>query len=152
MGKGEQPYGTGRCLCDRVTFSVSSPPLMTLACHCKGCQRLTSSAYSVSGVFPREAFELTTGEAVIGALRGEAQHWYCDSCKSWIYTVPPGNSPVVNVRLTLLDDPPRGMPHVEMYTSEAQEWALLGSPHQFAKFPPPEDYPALAESFAGRTS
>ncbi|WP_298306279.1 GFA family protein [uncultured Erythrobacter sp.] len=124
---------------------------MTLACHCRGCQRLTSSAYSVSGVFAREAFELTAGQPVIGALRGEVEHWYCDSCKSWIYTVPPGETPVVNVRLTLLDDPPRGRPHVEMCTNEAQDWALLGSAHQYAGFPPPEDYPALARSFAGRS-
>jgi len=53
-----------------------------LACHCKGCQRLTSSTYSVSGAFPREAFTLTSGEVVIGALHGEVQHFYYDHFKS----------------------------------------------------------------------
>ena len=121
---------------------------MTLACHCKGCQRLTSSAYSVSGVFPKEAFTLTSGEVVIGALHGEVQHYYCDHCKTWVYTVPPGDAPVWNVRLTLLDDPPSGKPHVEMYIDEALDWAVIGSAHQYPQFPPPEDFGKLAESFA----
>ena len=121
---------------------------MTLACHCKGCQRLTSSAYSVSGVFPKEAFTLTSGEVVIGALHGEVQHYYCDHCKSWIYTVPSGEAPFWNVRLTLLDEPFEGKPHVEMYLEEALDWAVIGSAHQYRQFPPTEDFAALAASFA----
>ena len=123
---------------------------MTLACHCKGCQRLTSSAYSISGVFPKDAFTLSSGEVVIGALHGEVQHYYCDHCKSWVYTVPSGEAPVWNVRLTLLDEPFAGKPHVEMYLDEALDWAVIGSAHQYPQFPPTEDFAALAASFADR--
>lgn len=64
----------GQCLCGKVTFELTAPPMMTLACHCAGCQKLTSSAYSVSGVFPKEAFALTGSTPVIGALHGEVHH------------------------------------------------------------------------------
>ena len=152
MTGGNEITSKGRCLCGRVTFEISSAPAMTLACHCKGCQRLTSSAYSVSGVFPREAFTLTSGEVVIGALHGDARHYYCDHCKTWVYTVPPGDAPVWNVRLTLLDKPPAGKPHVEMFLDEALDWALIGSPHQYRGFAPPGDFAALADSFAARNA
>ncbi|MEL7318614.1 MAG: GFA family protein [Pseudomonadota bacterium] len=150
MAEGQKAISKGRCLCGRVTFELSAPPVITLACHCRGCQRLSSSAYSVSGVFPKEAFTLIGGEVVIGALHGDVQHYYCDHCKTWVYTVPPGGAPMWNVRLTLLDEPPRGRPYVEMCTDEALEWALIGSQHQYPGFPPPADFGALAESFAAK--
>lgn len=140
---------TGRCLCGAVQFELSAPPVMTLACHCTGCRRLTGSAYSVTGVYAKSAFAVTVGETVIGALHGEVRHHYCDRCKSWLFTQPPG-AEVVNVRTTMLDDPPAAPPFVEIYTSQAFAWALIGAPHSYEEFPSPEAFPQLAAEFAAR--
>ncbi|MHA7820530.1 MAG: GFA family protein [Erythrobacter sp.] len=142
---------TGKCLCGAVQFSISAPPMITLVCHCTGCRRLTGSAYSVTGVYPFDAFALVKGETVIGALHGEVRQHYCDHCKSWLYTEPPG-SPVVNVRTTVLDNPPSRKPFVEIYTSEAFDWALLDARYSYEAFPPPEEFPKLAEAFAAARS
>ncbi|MGR3615501.1 MAG: GFA family protein [Paracoccaceae bacterium] len=34
----------GRCLCGSVQIELTSMPLLTLACHCKGCQKCSASA------------------------------------------------------------------------------------------------------------
>ncbi|WP_455550484.1 GFA family protein [Alloalcanivorax marinus] len=46
----------GRCRCGRVEFEVYARPLVTMACHCTGCQRMSSSAFSLSALFPGEAY------------------------------------------------------------------------------------------------
>ncbi len=46
---------------------ASRPPLATFACHCTGCQRMSSSAYSLSAMVPSDGFEILSGEPVRGA-------------------------------------------------------------------------------------
>jgi hypothetical protein len=66
---------------------ISAPPVMSAACHCTGCQKLTSGAYSLSLMLPAQGFEVLEGATEIGALhKPDAQHHYCPHCKSWLYT------------------------------------------------------------------
>lgn len=62
---------TGQCRCGQVRFTVSQAPLLTMACHCRGCQRMSASAFSLSAAIPLEGFAVTQGEPVIGGLHGE---------------------------------------------------------------------------------
>ena len=58
----------GSCRCGRVKLRITKPPMITMACHCTGCQKMSSSAYSLSAAIPTEGFEVTEGEPVIGGL------------------------------------------------------------------------------------
>jgi hypothetical protein len=66
----------GTCRCGRVAIEISAPPLVTMACHCAGCQKMSASAFSLSVAIPSEGFRVTAGEPVIGGLRGEARHHF----------------------------------------------------------------------------
>ena len=33
----------GGCRCGQVRFRIDGGPLITMACHCTGCQRMTAS-------------------------------------------------------------------------------------------------------------
>ena len=65
----------GQCRCGQVRFTVAGAPLVTMACHCTGCQRMTGSAFSLSSLYPAIMFEVTAGEPVLGGLRGGARHF-----------------------------------------------------------------------------
>ncbi|GAC1303486.1 MAG: hypothetical protein NVSMB10_05570 [Steroidobacteraceae bacterium] len=41
----------GQCRCGQIEFEVKSKPLITMVCHCTGCQRMTASAYSLSALY-----------------------------------------------------------------------------------------------------
>lgn len=141
----------GGCLCGKVRFKVTAPPLLTMVCHCKGCQQLTASAFSLSGLVPGDVFEVTEGEPVIGALHGVHRHFFCDHCKSWLFTRPEGMDWLVNFRATMLDDPGAySVPFMETYTSEKLPWVSTPAQHSFAKFPGLDDYTKIAEDFAAR--
>jgi len=67
-----KPFGTGRCLCGAITFTVAAVPVTMGQCHCKDCQRATGTGHisnarfrcedvSVSGDFflePDDALEV----------------------------------------------------------------------------------------------
>ena len=59
----------GRCRCGDIQLRISTPPILTMACHCKGCQRMSASAFSLSAAIPTGGFEVTRGEPALGGLR-----------------------------------------------------------------------------------
>jgi hypothetical protein len=138
----------GGCRCGRVRFRISAPPLLTMACHCTGCQRMSSSAFSLSAAIPVDGFELIEGETVIGGLHGDPKHNFCAYCMSWMFTRVDG-MPFLNVRPTMLDDPSEFSPFIETYTDEMLPWAKTPARHGFEKFPPFEAYQGLMEEFLG---
>ena len=138
----------GGCRCGQVRFRISAPPLITMACHCTGCQQMTASAFSLSVLLPKDGFEVTKGEPVIGGLHGTPIHYFCPHCMSWIFTRFDEASPFVNLRATMLDDATWFEPFIESYASEKLPWAHTTAVHSFAAFPAMEEYPALIREYA----
>ncbi len=138
----------GGCRCGRVRFRVGAWPLITMACHCTGCQRMTASAFSLSALYPTGGFEVTEGQPVIGGMHGAARHFFCPHCMSWLFTRPEGTDDFVNVRATLLDDSTGFQPFVETFTSEMLPWAKTPAVHSFEKLPPENEFPALLADYA----
>lgn len=139
---------TGSCRCGQVRFEVNLEPLVTMVCHCSGCQRMTASAFSLSTLYPSEGFKVTSGEPVIGGLHGATRHYFCGHCMSWLFTRPEGMDEFVNVRASLMDDARSFRPFVETWTDAKLPWATTSAVRSYAGFPPPEDYPTLLAEFA----
>jgi hypothetical protein len=138
----------GGCRCDRVRFRISAPPLLALACHCRGCQRMSASAYSLSLAIPAGGFALIAGETVIGGLHTDGlPHHHCDWCKSWLFTDLAAAMGFVNVRATMLDDASWYAPFVETCTDEALPWAATGARHSYPAFPPLDAFDALIADY-----
>lgn len=138
----------GGCRCGKVRLRVSAPPLLTAACHCTGCQKMSASAFSLSAAIPSAGFAVTKGEPVIGGLHGAARHYFCPHCMSWMFTRPEGMDWFVNLRPTMLDDPRWFSPFIETFTSEKLPWATTPAVHSFEKFPAFEAYEGLTRDFA----
>jgi len=68
----------GGCRCARLRIRVTEAPIMTAACHCFGCRRMSSSAFSLTAMWLASAFAVTNGEPVIGGLHGnDVRHFFC---------------------------------------------------------------------------
>ena len=139
--------GEGGCRCGQLRFSVSAAPLITMACHCTGCQRMTASAFSLSALYHSRSFEVLKGEPAVGGLHGATRHFFCPFCLSWVFTRPEGMEELVNVRATMLDDASGYTPFVETYTCEMLPWATTPAVHRFERFPPAERFPELLAEY-----
>lgn len=135
-------------MCGQVRLRVSAPPIMTMACHCRGCQKLSASAFSLSAMMPAEAVEVM-GETAIGALHGESRYEYCPRCLNWLLTRPAG-IPFVNVRPSLFDVEAWSRPFIECYISERLPWARTTARHSFPQFPGPEIYGSLMAEYGAQ--
>lgn len=142
---------TGGCRCGQVRFRVAAGPLITMACHCTGCQRMTSSAFSLSALFAADAFEVTEGEPVIGGLHGDdVRHFFCPHCMSWMFTRPQAVPGFVNVRSVLFDGVEGLEPYAETFTSEKLPWATTPAVVSFEQFPPEGAWGELIGGYAAR--
>jgi hypothetical protein len=138
----------GGCRCGQVRFRATKPPLLTMACHCRGCQQMTASAFSLSAAIPADAFEIIAGEPVVGGLHGPSRHFMCPHCLSWMFTRPEGIDGFVNVRSVLFDRAEWSEPFLETWTSEALDWARTPAVHSFETFPPMDAYEGLIAGYA----
>jgi hypothetical protein len=138
------------CLCGQVKMRITAPPAISMACHCTGCQKLTSGAYSLTLMLPIGGFEVE-GETQLGALhRAESEHHYCTRCLCWLYTTAPGLEKfgMLNFRATMLDDASWITPYLEAMTAEKLPGVVTGAKHAFGGWPAPSDYGRLMQDYA----
>lgn len=147
MSEWKLPWDGG-CRCGQTRMRVSAPPLLSAACHCTGCQRMSASAFSLSLAVPSEGFAVTAGNPVIGGLHGATRHYFCQHCMSWMFTRPEGMDAFVNLRPSMLDDHGWFVPFIEVWTQERLPWASTPAAHSFATQPELEGYARLVEAFA----
>ena len=142
----------GGCRCGQVRMRITAPPLLTAACHCTGCQRMSSSAFSLSAAIPTDGFSVTQGEPVIGGLHGGTRHYFCPHCMSWMFTRPEGMDYFVNIRPTLLDDTSWVTPFIETFTKEKLPWAVTGAVYSYEAIPPLDAFDGLIKEYARAAS
>lgn len=139
----------GGCRCGAVRVVLEAPPLLTAACHCTGCRRMSGSAFALTALVPPAAFRVTAGETVPAGLQGPAlQHQACPRCKSWMFTRIVGVEAFLNLRPAVLDDDGWFVPFIETMTREKLPWASTPARHRFAGFPAMKELPALIAEFA----
>lgn len=146
MSKLELP-APGACRCGQVQIRISAQPILTMACHCRGCQRMSASAFSLSAAIPTTGFEVVRGDPVIGGLHNpDLRHFFCPQCMSWMFTrfLPE----FVNIRATMLSDPSWFSPFIETWTKTKLPWVTTPAVHSYEEFPPMEEYTKLTAEFS----
>ena len=138
---------TGACRCGTTRFEADGPPLLTMACHCRGCQRMTSGPYSLSSLYEAKRFSLA-GETVRGGLKSGPNHSFCPECMTWLSSVPEGLEDYVNVRSTLFDDASAHRPFIECWTSEGLGWGNSGAERTYETVPADEEFGELIAAYA----
>ena len=147
MNEWKLPWD-GQCRCGQTRFRITAAPLLTMACHCTGCQRMSASAFSLSVAVPAEGFAVTAGEPVIGGLHGPTRHFFCPHCMSWMFTRPDAAPQIVNVRVTMLERHHWFEPYMETWTSEKVPWATTPAVRRYEKMPSYEELAQLTQAFA----
>jgi len=136
------------CMCGQVQMRITQAPLISMACHCRGCQKLTSGPYSLTLMLPKPGFEVE-GATEIGALhRPDMQHHFCSKCKNWVYSDGARIPGLVNFRSTMLEDASWVVPYLESYVSEKLPGVLSGAVRSYPEFPPREDFDPLMQAYA----
>lgn len=116
---------TGACQCGQVTYTLSKPPLAVAACHCKQCQKLSTSAFSITAMVDVDAIEFS----------GEMKEWrrvadsgnisvakFCPTCGNHIYHFNPRDPTKIMLKPSTLADTSLINPTIHVWVSEKQAW------------------------------
>jgi len=130
---------SGGCQCGAIRYEITEAPQSVYTCHCRDCQRLTSSAFSVGVVVPEKALRLTGTEprqlqrtADSGRVNTRL---VCPQCGSWICGLP--RDGVHRVRAGTLDDTSWVRPTRHIWASRKQPWINFPEGDEvFEKHPP----------------
>ena len=109
----------GGCRCGKVRFEANGQPMLSLACHCTGCQQMTASAFGLTDTYPAVAFKVTQGETVTGGIHRTDAASFLRLLQVLDPHRPGGLDEIVNVRSTLFDEPCKERPFVEIFTAKA---------------------------------
>jgi len=120
---------TGGCLCGEVRYVIAEPPRQVYTCHCRDCQRLTSSAFSTAILVPDKAFRLTGAEPLTLHSSGDSgrtkMRLVCPRCSCWISGASQADIDLCRVRAGTLDDTSWLRPTVHYWTRSKQPWIMI---------------------------
>lgn len=140
----------GSCLCGAVQVSITALPLLTLACHCRDCQKLSASAYTLTTMFPSASFS-HTGQLITGGRGRKGQaHYFCKSCLGFLFSRIGAGSDRINLRTSVLEQAALFQPFIELMAAEKMPWATAPVVHSFDEYPESqEELQLLMDEYAG---
>ncbi|MBA4503270.1 GFA family protein [Marinobacterium marinum] len=115
----------GSCQCGQVSYELLEPPQMVVACHCRECQKLSTSAFSITA--------MVDAKSVV--FSGEMAHWqrpaesgnvsaakFCPGCGNRIYHYNPDQPDQIKLKPSNLSDTRLIQPVAHAWVSEKQDW------------------------------
>jgi hypothetical protein len=130
---------TGGCQCGNIRYEITEAPQLVYTCHCKDCQRLTSSAFSL-GIIVAESALLLSGveprplQRMADSGRTNTR-LVCPECGCWVCSPP--RDGVARVRAGTLDDTSWLRPTRHIWTRSKQPWVTFGEGDQVFEAQPP---------------
>jgi hypothetical protein len=115
----------GACQCGGVTYTLLAAPHFIAVCHCRECQKLSTSAFSLTAFVDAENI----------VFEGEMKDWqrmadsgnvsaakFCPTCGNRIYHYNPADPDVLKLKPTTLSDTSIIKPSIHIWVSEKQDW------------------------------
>jgi len=116
----------GSCQCGNVKYDVTEEPLVTYACHCKDCQKLSTSAFSLTMILNRSGLKMLSGKLKTWqratASGGVAVCWFCPECGNRIFHENPEMPDFIRLKPGTLEDTRDLAPQAHVWTCREQRW------------------------------
>jgi hypothetical protein len=142
---------TGGCQCGKVRYEIRAEPLTLYLCHCKECQKQSSSAFGMSLTVPRDAVAIVQGQLKAWTRKADSGRevicWFCGDCGTRILHDRSYNRETINIKAGTLDDTRWLRPVGNLWTSSAQPWMTISE--QMLNYEgQPEDISTLWEKWS----
>lgn len=123
------PYPiNGSCQCGGVRYRLLAAPLRVVACHCRECQKLSTSAFSITALVNAGDVEFEGEMAEWDRLAESGNHntaRFCPTCGNRIYHFNPAQPDIIKLKASNLDDTSVLRPTAHIWVSEKQDWYTI---------------------------
>jgi hypothetical protein len=142
---------TGHCQCGELSYRVTGVSLTLFACHCKDCQRQSSSAFGMALWIKTSSVEIVSGGVQTWKrVMPSGQTMYCDFCPvcgTRVFHRRAGQEDIVSIKPGTLDDSRWLDPVAHIWTASAQPWLDI-SKEECLLFPQnPSSFDAFFEAW-----
>jgi hypothetical protein len=117
----------GGCLCGRVRFEVTEPPVSASYCHCTRCQRRTGTAASAQVRVLPGSVRVVSGAEIVRVYQPEDGFGkaFCSECGAALWSVDPASGEIGGVRLGAFDSDPGLRPQYRQFVAYAAVWETI---------------------------
>ncbi len=138
---------TGGCQCGAVRYEIGAMPTLLYACHCKGCQKQSGSAFGMSLFVSRAAVAITAGTPKVWHCTTESgrtqTRLFCGDCGSRLFHNPDANPDQSVLKPGTLDDTGWLRPVAHIFAESAQPWVHLSEEDALVYRNRGVDFPAM---------
>ena len=104
----EMTKRTGACACGAVRYEVAGDPLLMHNCHCKGCQRLTGSAFKMGSYWPEDSVKIVSGSMTKYSREADSGRTvtsqFCKICGTTVVTIAEAQPGRIGLAVGTFDD------------------------------------------------
>ena len=113
----------GGCFCGAVRYRITAAPIFVNACHCRDCQRLGGSAFSLNGMIEAERVVVLRGAEALSRRKDEVR---CAACRVLLWAEHPKfPGGILFVRLGTLDAAERFAPDAHFFVRSRHPWVAI---------------------------
>lgn len=124
----------GACQCGSCEYVVNAPPYVAYTCHCKECQKLSSSAFSTCMQVAAEAVEITTGNPASRRRKTDSGNtlatWFCVKCGSALFSQNSARPGIRTVYVGTLENADLVEVDAHTWLDRKQPWVQLPDNHR----------------------
>lgn len=129
----EVPF-EGGCQCQTVRYRCSMPPYVAYTCHCRECQKMTSSAFATCMQVPAESFEVIEGSPAAQQRISDDGNTlttsFCGKCGSALYISNSARPRLRTILVGTLNNSQDIKVSAHIYTSRKLPWVILPKEHR----------------------
>jgi hypothetical protein len=119
---------TGGCLCGEVRYEFRGPPLTSIVCHCRMCQKASGAPFVALFYVDRGGVAVTKGHPAAYRSSPEVTRRFCARCGSPVFFERSTRPDRIAIMAGSLDDPDAFEPELQVCASSAVGWpARLGN-------------------------
>lgn len=120
---------TAVCTCGQLSVTVAGDPAFHGLCSCLECQKLTGSAFSYSGYWPKEAVRRIAGENKSWRRGSDSGRWldqhFCPTCSCAVFGYAEFAPDMINVSIGNFTDPGFPPPTYAVWNEHRHPWVAL---------------------------
>jgi hypothetical protein len=123
-----ESFASGKCLCGKVSYQITSKPLRMAQCHCDYCQKSSGTGHMSLAFFPKEHVIIKgdtssfTTDADSGA---EVTRHFCTDCGSRLFGTNNVVTNIIGVSIGCVDDDSWFKPGAIVYNKNKPKWDFM---------------------------
>ena len=120
---------TGGCACGSIRYEVKGEPELIHNCHCKGCQRLTGSAFKMGSYWSENSVKILQGDMTTYTRTADSgrtvQSQFCNVCGTTVVTMAEAQPGRIGLAVGTFDDTTWITSPNNIHCASKQKWYRL---------------------------